>query len=143
MSYSDLQMIKDRIPEERLIQLTDDGQLGVIDETIVAAAHLTAYGVVNGYCGVKYSVPFSTVPPLIPELEADIATYLLYKRRVDEVPESKRQAYEDAISFLKDVSKGVSSLGVDPAPAQPTAGGAASNKTTNDRVFTRDKMKGF
>lgn len=143
MSYSTLQMIKDRIPEKTLVQLTDDKKLGVVDEMITAATQLTAYGLVNGYCGVKYAVPFATIPDVIPGLEADIAAYLLYKRKVDEIPESKRTAYEDAIAFLKDVSRGIASLGVDPPPAAPTTGGAESNKTTNDRVFTRKKMDAF
>lgn len=143
MSYSTAQMILDRIPEKQLVQLTDDKKLGVVDQTIVAAIQLTANGIVDGYCGVKYSVPFATVPPLVPALEADIAAYLLYKRKVDEIPESKKQAYDDAIAFLKDVSRGTASLGVDPAPAAPTSGAPESNKTTSDRIFTRDKLKGF
>ena len=143
MSYSTAQMILDRIPEKQLIQLTDDKKLGVVDQTIVAAAQLTANGLVNGYCGGKYSVPFATVPAIIPGLEADIAAYLLYKRKTDEVPTSKRTDYDDAIASLKEISKGILSLGVDPPPAAPTTGGAESNKTTNDRIFTRDKLSGF
>ena len=143
MSYSTAQMILDRIPEKQLIQITDDKKLGVVDQAIVTASQATAYGLVNGYCGVKYSVPFATVPALIPELEADIAAYLLYKRKVDVIPEAKQKSYDDAIAFLKDVSRGTASLGIDPAPAAPTVGAPESNKTTNDRVFTRDKLNGF
>ena len=141
--YSTAQMILDRIPEKQLIQLTDDNRLGVVDQALVTAAQTSAQGLVDGYCGVKYSVPFATVPDLIPALEADIAAYLLYKRKVDEIPPAKQKSYDDAIAFLKDVSKGVASLGVDPAPAATSEGGASCNKTTDDRIFTRDKLSGF
>ena len=73
-----------------------------------------------------------------------IALKYIYKNSdLDELPEKIKDAFKDAERQLVAVSKGTLSLGEDPAPSSTSEGGASSNKTTTDRVFTRDNMKGF
>jgi len=140
------------LPEEIVIQLTDDenlkptaidpdnaahaAMLARIDEAIEAAD-----AEIDGYCAQKYAVPFSNVPRLITGLSVELAIYYLYKRRT--VPENIEKAYDKAIARLKDISRGLLSLGIDPPPPAVTTGGSASNKVVADRVFTRDTLKGF
>ncbi|MRR15697.1 MAG: DUF1320 domain-containing protein [Deltaproteobacteria bacterium] len=130
------------ISEDVLIQLTDDDNAGVINQASVTAAIAQADAEIDGYCGARYTVPFVTVPAVVKALSIEIAVYYLYKRRT--VPEKIEKAYDKAIAKLKDISRGLLSLGVaDPPPAATSAGGAESNKPVSDRVFTRDKMTGF
>ncbi len=150
--YCTLTDITKLLPEETLIQLVDDENLkpttinpatpshapmiARIDEAIEAAD-----AEIDSYCAVKYSVPFATVPRLILGLSVELSIYYLYARRT--IPEDIQKRYDRAVSRLKDIAKGLPTLGVDP-PATPSAsGGAESNKTVNDRIFTRDKMTGF
>lgn len=152
MPYSTLDDIKKLLPEETIIQLTDDENLkpsaidpdnedhaaiiGRIDEAIEQAD-----GEIDGYCSKKYTVPFSTAPRLITGLSVEISIYYLYTRRT--VPEKIEKRYDKAIGKLKDIARGLLSLGVDPPPAPSSTIGAESNKPVSDRIFTRDKMRGF
>ena len=141
--YSTLADIKKSISEETLIQLSDDDNLGVVNEDNVTQAIATADAEIDGYCGVKYAVPFTgTIPAVVGKLSAEIAIYYLYKRRI--VSEKIEKQYDKAVARLKDIARGLLSLGVDPAPLASTdASRPKSNKTENDRVFTLDKMRGF
>ncbi|MCX5828758.1 MAG: DUF1320 domain-containing protein [Deltaproteobacteria bacterium] len=152
MPYSTLTDIKKLLTEGKLIQLTDDENLkpatidpadpghapmiGRVDEAIA-----TADAEIDGYCAVKYTVPFTSVVPLVKGLSVEISIYYLYKRRT--VPEKVEKAYDKAVARLKDISRGLLSLGIDPPPAPVSSGGAESNKSVSDRVFTRDSLKGF
>lgn len=139
--YCTKQDITKAITEEKVIQLTDDDNVGLVIDAHVTTAIQTADSEIDGFCAVKYSVPFAIVPPIIKGLSVEIAVYYLHKRRT--VPEKIEKAYDKAIARLKDISRGTLSLGIDPPPAATSAGGAESNKTISDRIFTRESMKGF
>lgn len=150
--YCTLTDIKKLLPEDIIIQLTDDENLkpAAIDPANIAHALIigridegieSADAEIDGYCATKYAVPFATVPRLITGLSVELAIYYLYARRT--IPEDIQKRYERAISRLKDIAKGLATLGIDPPPAPTAAGGAESNKPTSDRIFTRDTMRGF
>lgn len=141
--YSTLDDIKKLLPEETIIQLTDDGNLGEVYQGHVDEAIAQADAEINSYCGTKYSVPFATVPDIVKKISVDIAIYNLYSRRVEEIPETRADRYKNAIKQLEGIAKGLISIGEDPAPAASTQGSPEVNKTENDRIFTRDKMGGF
>ncbi|NLT22607.1 MAG: DUF1320 domain-containing protein [Syntrophorhabdus sp.] len=153
MAYCTLDDITKALDETTIIQLTDDenlkpaaidtgdpdhaGIIARIDEAIE-----TADAEIDGYCAVKYSVPLSPVPAVVNKLSVDLAIYYLYSRRT--IPEKVEKRYERAVARLKDVARGLLSLGVDPEPAASVAADSAqANKATSDRVFTRDSLKGF
>lgn len=133
--------IQTALSEDILIQLTDDDNIGVVIAANVTQAIEQADAEIDGYCGSRYTVPFATVPALIKALSIEIAVYYLYKRRT--VPEKIEKAYDKAIARLKDISRGLLSMGIDPPPAAASSGGAESNKDVNDRIFTRTTMEGF
>lgn len=141
--YSTIDDIKKLIPESTLVQLTDDERLGTVNQTRVDEAITAADTVINGYCGKKYSVPFAIAPDMVKALSVDIAIYNLYSRKVEEIPSTRETRYKNAISVLKGISDGTISIGIDPEPAATTQGAPETNKTESDRVFTRDKLKGF
>jgi phage gp36-like protein len=153
MAYCTLDDITKALEEATVIQLTDDELLkpaaiepgnpdhaaivGRIEEAIE-----TADAEIDGYCAVKYSVPLAPVPAVVSKLSVELAVYYLYSRR--SVPEKIEKRYDKAVARLKDIARGLLSLGVKPEPAASAAADSAeANKTADDRVFTRDSLKGF
>lgn len=114
-----------------------------IDQDVIDTAIEDADAIIDGYCAMKYSVPFATVPSRVKTGSAKIAAYNLFEKRASSVgmPDAVRQSYEDEIGFFKDVSKGLASLGIDPPPAPNTLTNAKVK--SNDRMFTRDSMIGL
>lgn len=143
MAYSSLDDIKKLLPEETLIQLTDDEGLGVVNQTRVDEAIAQADAEIDSYCGGRYTVPFSAVPDIAKKMSVDIAIYNLYSRRVEQMPEVRAERYKNAIRQLEGISKGTISLGIDPAPTASTDGRAETNTETDERIFSRDKLEGF
>lgn len=143
MPYSTEDDIKKLIPEETLIQLTDDEGLGVLGDARLTEAVLQADAEINSYLGERYSVPFTTVPAVVKKLSVDIAIYNLYSRLVDEMPGVRAERYKNAVRQLEGMSRGIVSLGLDPAPAAASDGHAETNKAVDENVFSRDKLKGF
>jgi phage gp36-like protein len=70
---------------------------------------------------------------------ADIARYTLAKNRP---PEDYRQRYEDAIAWLKDVAKGIASLGLT-STEQVVPESSLPIYRPGLRVFTRDSLAGY
>lgn len=144
MAYSVLNDLKKMIPEESLIQLTDDEGYGTVNQTRIDEAIAQADAEIDSYCGGKYSIPFAApVPDIVKKISVDIAIYNLYSRRVEVIPDVRTDRYKNAIRQLEGISKGIISIGEDPAPAAPTTGGVKTNKTDNDRTFTKTKLEGF
>jgi phage gp36-like protein len=123
-----------KVDEDILIQLTDDDDTGSVDDAIVSEAIAEADAVINGYCGTKYDVPFSDVPVIVKKWSGDIAIYNLYCRRRG-VPEDVITRYSAAIDALKDVSKGLVTLGV-LDPGVDTDDGPEASTSNDDRMFT-------
>src|SRR5258706_5992693 len=120
MSYIAQADIIGQISNAQLIQLTDDDRTGLVDAAKVDKAISDAESEINGYVATRYAVPVAApVPDLVKKLATDIAVYSLWRRR-QKVPEIVRTAYEDAMKKLSDISKGVITLGIDPAPAPST-----------------------
>ena len=144
MAYSTLADLEKMIPAAILLQLTNDAGTGTIDQTVIAEAIASADAEINPYCGGLYVTPFTTVPPIVNKLSIDIAIYNLYSRKVEEIPKTRADRYANAISQLKMNAKGDIPLGLSPADdTKVSQDGAASNKTVDDRTFTKDNLGGF
>ncbi|OGC00140.1 hypothetical protein A2V82_16525 [candidate division KSB1 bacterium RBG_16_48_16] len=141
--YSAVSDIKKLIPEESLIQLTDDENLGTVNQGRVDEAIQQADSEIDSYCGGRYSVPFAVVPGIIKKISVDVAIYNLYSRRVEEIPQTRADRYKNAIRQLELISKGSISIGVDPEPAAPSKSNTAVQVVSSPKIFGRDNMKGF
>jgi len=141
MAYCEQADILEQVDEDVLIQLTDDADAGEVDNDKVTRAIADADAEIDGYCGSRYSVPFSTVPDMIRKLSVDISVFNLYARRMG-APEDRKLRYDNAVRYLKDVSKGYASLGVQPVPDAPGEGDytGGSRVTVRDKVFDEDTM---
>ena len=136
--------IEKRITLDALIELTDDNNIGAVDASNMNQCIDEAEGEVDGYLAKQYSVPLSTVPPVVKAMCLDMVVYRLYGRRPGTVPDYVRQRYEDAVSFFKRVADNKVSLGIDTEPPEsPNEGGPEASKTTDDRTFTDDTLKNY
>lgn len=141
MAYCTQTDILEQLDEDTIIQLTDDDDVGVVDDAKVTRAIADADAEIDSYCGVRNEVPFSTVPTVIRMASVDMAIYNLYSRRQG-APDTRAKRRDDRIAWLKDVSKGTVSLGEND-PDAPPADRHTPQITNEDRVFTRTTLEGF
>jgi len=140
MPYALQTDILEQLDEDILIQLTDDADAGEVDDDMVTRAIADADAEIDGYCGKRYSVPFSTVPAIIRKFSVDIAIYNLYARRKG-APDDRKDRYAAAVKFLLNVSKGLISLGENDPDSTPASN--APEIDNEDRIFTRTTMEDF
>jgi len=140
MAYIVKDDILKQLALEDLIGLTDDANSGSVDDAIVSAAISNSEGEADGYLAVRYKTPVSPVPVIIQALVVDLAIYRLYGRRKG-IPEDVEKRRDDAIKFLRDVSRGLVELGVD--TPSPENSGAQVDLESDTRIFTNDSMSGF
>lgn len=139
--YATLADLKKQLPEDLLIQLTDDGGSGIIDTAVTDAALETADVEIDGYLGARYDLPLAApVPAIIAKQAVDIAIYNLYARRQGP-PEHWQKRYDNTIRFLARIAEGKISLGHDSTVEVATTAG--SMVTTPERIFSRTSMKGL
>ncbi len=139
MSYSVKADILGLIPEETLIQLTDDNGAGIVDDAVVTRVIADADAEIDGYCGENYTLPFLPVPVIIRKISVDIAIYNLYARRQG-APEDRAKRYDNAVKLLRDIQAGKITLG----SAAPTEVAQDTVETeSNDRIFTKDTLENF
>ena len=108
-----------------------------------AAAIADAGSIIDGWIGAKYAVPLEYPPDNIKIFVCDIARYLLWKSKASE---EVRRRYDDAMSYLKGVSKGTNVLlvknpttqEVKPAAKSPTA--MPMGTTYRGGVFSDDVL---
>lgn len=143
MAYSTIDDIKKLIPETSVIQLTDDEGNGLVNQARVDEAIASADGEIDSYCGGRYTVPFTTVPEIVKKISVDIAIYNLYSRKVETIPETRAERYKNAIRQLESIAKGLVSIGIVPEPASSNAAPVYTNRTEDDRIFTKDNLSGF
>jgi phage gp36-like protein len=143
MSYSTQTDIIKLLPEDTLIQLTDDEGVGVVSDERVSEAISQADAEIDSYCGSRYAVPFATTPDIVKKISVDLAIYNLYSRKVEEIPATRSDRYKNAIRQLEGIASGKISIGEDPAPTGATSSGAEVNISSEDRTFTRDKLAGY
>lgn len=141
MAYSTQTDILHQLDERTLIQLTDDEGLGEIDTTVLARAIADADATIDAYLQGRYEVPLSSVPAKIRQISVDLALYHLFSRKDDTAPETRRGRYQDALRFLEQVASGRIRLGAPTLAAETTPD--AADLEASDRLFKRDRMKGF
>lgn len=133
--------------EQDLIELTDDGGLGVIDQGVIDRAIATAGELIDGYLRGRYTLPLDPVPGLLIVLAADIVLYRLYGRRSRlAISESLTDKYKNALKVLENIQKGIVSLGAglsgQPSQDLPSVSGTAQT-ISSERVFTRETLRDY
>jgi len=93
---------------------------------------------IDGYLSPRYTVPVPT-SGYIEEMALAVAEWELYRRGSGNVPEKVRQAYEDALKDLRDISTGKMDLGS--ATAATTAGTVGLETAGAVGLFDADSME--
>ena len=140
MTYAVKQDLVDRFGETELKQLIDhvNRPPTTIDDVVVGRALGDADALANGYLGKKYDLPLSTVPPVLTKVCADIARYYLHGKAADKDSQVARD-FDAAMSWLKDVARGLVSIG-DEGVTPIETGGGAIRANPSSRIFTRDSL---
>ncbi|WP_321367590.1 DUF1320 domain-containing protein [uncultured Desulfuromusa sp.] len=135
-------IIKRRIPEDDLIQLTDDNDLGGVDAAVVASVISEADELIDGYLRQRYDLPLASVPGFIAGIAIDLCAYSLYQRQPHvETPESIIAGRRDALALLKQIQRGDLDLGL--SSSGDTTSGSGASFSANDRLTGRSKMSGL
>lgn len=140
MAYATLDDIRERLPEESLVNLTDDSEAGLVDEAAVARAIADADAEIEGYLAKRHQVPLIPVPNLVRKLSVELAIYHLHSRRGG-APEEWRKRYEDGRRLLENIAKGLVSLGLTVDDGQPADGAAQAQSAP--RIFSRSGLRDF
>jgi phage gp36-like protein len=119
MGYCTEEDILKLLPEAQLLRLTDDENTGSVNDERVTEAIDSAANEIDTYLGSRYELPLSSTPPILLKMNVDIAIYNLYSRVKEQTPETRKDRYDNAIKFLKNVAEGKISLGTQPPPDPP------------------------
>jgi len=135
MAYCTQADIEEQISAQELTELTDDQDLGEVDQGVLARAIADADAQVDALCGLRFPVPFSPVPVLVRKASVDLALYHLHARRGGAASAERLRRYQAALDLLEKAAQGLASLGGDsPAPVPDSGPGATTDP--GDRVFT-------
>lgn len=123
--YASQQQLIDRFGYQELMELTDRGRTGIIDADVIDGALRDADAEINSFLASRYTLPLTQTSQELVRLSCDITRYRLFDIRATDAVKAR---YDDAIKKLRDVARGVASLGIDQA-SQPVAvnGGAVIN----------------
>lgn len=140
-NYATQSDLEDYFGTDELLVASDRNGDGVPDTGVVTAALTSATEEVDSYLASRYDLPLSPVPGVLLHITADIAMYRMSFGHTS-MTEEKRQRYEDAIKWLTNLSKGVTTLG--PEEETVTSSDAPQKGANNEaRLFTRTKMAGL
>jgi phage gp36-like protein len=117
--------IENRISRKTLAQLTNDtANATTADVSVVDAILTNVNATIDSLAGQVYTVPFTTVPPLIRRIAIDIACYEVMQRRPInmDMPKGWQSAHDKAMKQLEAISNMLLRL-----PATATIASAESN----------------
>jgi phage gp36-like protein len=158
MPYSTVADLAERVSYERLIYLVDDEKVIAdaantpIDPSnpthfkmIDRIEQVIAYSdsVIDAHLGVRYKLPLPYTPPILKTLSTELAFYRLLARLNPEIEEAWQQIHKDNLEMLRRIASGqmvLDGLLLAESEKQEASGDFTSG---NDRLFTRETLKGF
>jgi len=142
MSYATVDDAISLYGEDYVLVSVDRDKDGEADPSAIEDALGQASSEIDSYIAFKYDVPISPSPKILVKYCVDIAIYQSSPGTLARTKE-KRQRYEDAIAWLKAVSKGMAAIVIDgPTDPEPDQ----SNEpvlSAGTREMTRSKMSGL
>ena len=137
MSYATKIAMIARFSEAEVIALTDRGDLGVIDDAVLAGALEEADAEIDPYLAPRYKLPLANVPRILTGFACDIARYRLCGTGGVTETEEIRNRYKDAVKFLESVANGKIGLGLDAANNVAPSANTVQFSAPGARVFDR------
>ena len=130
--YSSLVDLKNYIPEDTIIQLSDDNDTGDVDTEKTDDCIRRADDFINAHLEGRYTLPLATVPIYIRDISAKLAIYFLYKRSLAlTLPEAVKEDYDYAVKALYKIQQGK----INPFATSEEPVFFKTNKHYSDRVF--------
>ena len=121
-----------------LIAISDRDLSGEVDADAISAALADASSTADSYLAPW--LPLAAVPLVLRRHTMAIATYSLANNAQTD---DHRRRYEDAIAWLRDVAKGVVSLGIPPAEEDPSSAVGVVSYHTAARKLSRETLGGL
>lgn len=117
MPYCTRQNLIDRFGVAELIQLTDRGAVGLIDDLVLNQAIADASAEIDTYLAGRYDVALVDVPVVLVRTACQLTRFYLYD---EVVPELVQNRYDNAVRLLDKIGTGQLTLGLDSAGAEAT-----------------------
>ncbi len=131
-------IIKGGIPEDDLIQLTDNDNLGVVDSEVVGKAISLQDELIDGYLRSRYTLPLNPVPGLLNGIAIALCSQALYRLRPHlETPDSINSAAAEARKQLGQIQSGAIRLDI---AEVAEASSESFQVTAPDRTFGSDVL---
>ena len=139
MSYAAQADLELRYGAAELLAIADRDGDGIVDAGVVAAAVADAEQLADSYLAPRYATPLLAAPAPLVAAVCDMARYKLYAN-AREIPDHVKQAWSDALKFLRDLSEGRAVLAgaTSAAPANPQHGAQVVAPT---RIFSPVVMR--
>jgi phage gp36-like protein len=143
MPYSqDTDLTNDIISEKELIELTDDEKLGQVNTARTAQARKKIDDLIDASLRAGgYTLPLATTPAIVNSISIDGTIYFLWERKKKQnMPDGMKDRKKAIDALLVKIEVKPNFLGVTDTSAPPTDGHYKTNKTSEDRVFTKDML---
>ena len=145
--YCTINDIETQTSTPTLIQLSSDNGQEEVDRAVVEEAILYSSTLIDGYLRGRYVLPLNAHFPLLRILAIDISIYRLYSRRMrNEMPEVIQTNYDNAISTLRDIQKGIITLESESDTLETSTfcpDEYRTNKDVLDRLFNKQKLNEY
>lgn len=145
--YCTIEDIETQTSTPTLIQLSSDNGQEEVNRVVVEEAIIYSSTLIDGYLRGRYTLPLNIHFPLLRILAIDLSIYRLYSRRMrNEMPEVIQKNYDNAISTLRDIQKGVITLQAENDLLESSNFNAEEYKTNKnilDRLFGKQKLNEY
>ena len=146
--YCTLDDLKQDISEQELMQLTDDERLGAVNEGRINTAAGNASELIDGFLRGRYNLPLDPVPAIVKTIAKEITIYRLFLRKKRQsITKEMTDNYNAQIKLLEKIQKGEITLGVETPSgedqASDSSGAYKTNKTADDRTFSKEEMEKY
>jgi phage gp36-like protein len=144
MAYTNLANLIKAVSEDRLIELTDDNDTGVVDTDVIDDVLDQVEELISSKISGRYTTPLADpVPKLIVSVANDLAIYELHKRRLNlDMPESLEQQRKNAMKILDDIRKKALHLSANELAVTTDTSGHAGLRAS-DRVFDDETLSKY
>ena len=141
--YATVDQLKDAIPAQDLILLTDhDGAADAVDDARLTSALQDATATIDGWIAKRVTLPLAEPPRMLMVVCRDLALHRLYAN-TGRVTEAAEKLHDAAMAYLAKVSKGEISIGDETGGDEIVTSPGAVVEEGPERVFTRDRLRSF